>query len=162
LDKHAFYKVCVDVYGHNIHVAGPMTEQGRCLVVMRSLLEDDTSKPWFEAMKEGSSQFSGSRPGFIALQMNDLATDELMSPHLRRRAEILAGAIFRRPDAAHVVGIFICPYRGLMEDEGGGLVAPGFGYFHTEGRFKITPADYPAFYGTMPDDEFARRIRARL
>jgi hypothetical protein len=80
IDQHAFYKACVAAYGENVHVAGPMPEAGRCLVVMRSEMEDDTSKAWLEAMEKAATQFSGSRPGFIAVQFNDLATDELMRP----------------------------------------------------------------------------------
>jgi hypothetical protein len=159
-DKHAFYKACIQAYGENIHVAGPMPDSGRCLIVMRSKLEDDTSKPWLEAMQKAATQFSGTRPGFIAMQFNDLATDELMRPHFRRRAEILANAVCRRPDAAHVAAVFICPYRGLLDDPAG-IVAPAFGLFNPEGRFLVNPADYPAFYGVLPDEEFAQRIRAR-
>lgn len=160
VDQHTFYKACVTVYGENIHVAGPMPDAGRCLVVMRSKMEDDTSKPWLEAMEKAVTQFSGSRPAFIAMQFNDMATDELMRSHFRRRAVILTNAVCRRPEAAHVTAIFICPYRGLIEDEHG-VVAPAFGLFNTEGAFGVDPADYAAFYGTMSDDEFARRIGAR-
>lgn len=160
VDQRAFYKACVAIYGENVHVAGPMSDNGRCIVVMRSEMEDDTSKPWLEAMEKAATQFSGSRPGFIAMQFNDLATDELMRPHFRRRAEILSRAVCRRPDAAHVAAIFICPYRGLMQDKDG-VVAPAFALFNTNGRFEIEPSNYAAFHGTMPDDEFARRIRAR-
>jgi hypothetical protein len=59
-----------------------------------------------------------------------------------------------------VTAVFICPYRGLLEDQDG-VVAPAFGLFNTTGRFSIDPADYVAFYETMSDDELARRIRAR-
>lgn len=159
LGERTFYKACVAAYGENIHVAGPMLDGGQSVVVMRSAREDDTSKPWLEAMEKAASQFSGSRPGFVAIQFNDLAVHELMRPHLRRRAEILTGALCRRADAAHVAAVLICPYRGLVHNEDG-IVAPGFCLFNTDGSFAINPADYGAFYSSMSDDEFARRIHA--
>jgi hypothetical protein len=159
-DRSAFYKACNDRFGENVHVAGPMSDQGCSVVVMRSLLGDDTSRPWLDAMEKAASQFSGTRPGFIAVQVNDVATHELMHPHLRRRAEVLANAIFRRSCGQNVAAVFISPYRGLMEGEAG-LVAPAFGFFNLESRFEIDPADFSPFYGTMPDHEFARRIQAR-
>jgi hypothetical protein len=159
VDQHAFYRACVASYGENVHVAGPMSDAGAALVVMRSEMPDDTSKSWLGAMEKAATQFTGSRPGFVAVQFNDLSTDELMRPHFRRRAEILTNAVCRRPEGAHVTAVFICPYRGLLEDEEG-VVAPAFSLFNRSGRFAVDPADYAAFYGTMSDDEFARRIRA--
>ena len=159
-DQSTFYKACRAVYGDNAHIAGPMPDPGRCIVAMRSDLEDDTSKPWLEAMKEATLQFSALRPGFIAMQFNDLAVDELMRPRFRRRAEILTNAVCRRPDASHVAGVLVCPYRGLLADESG-IAAPAFSLFNTESRFPIDPANYPAFYGAIPDEEFARLIHAR-
>jgi hypothetical protein len=159
-EKHAFYKACKTIYGESIHVSGPMPDPGRCVIVMRSMLEDDTSKPWLDAMEKAATQFSGSRPAFIAMQFNDLAAEELIRPHFRRRAEILCSAVCHRPDASHVTAVFICPYRGLLKDHDG-VAAPAFGLFSPVGRFPVNPADYPAFYGTLSDEEFARRVRAR-
>jgi hypothetical protein len=161
IGHYAFHKACIAAYGENIHVAGPMSDAGLCVVVMRSEMEDDTSKPWLAAMEKAATQFSGSRPGFIAVQFNDLGTDQLMGPHFRRRAKILTSVLCRRPDAAHVTAVFICPYRGLIKDEHR-LTASAFGLFNTKGRFQVNPADYAAFYSTMSDDEFAQRIRAKL
>jgi hypothetical protein len=156
-DEREFYKACVRIYGENVHVAGPMPEQGRCILVMRCILEDDTSKPWLEAMEKAVTQFSGTRPGFIAVQFNDLAPHELMTPSLRRRAAILFNAIIRRPDALHVAATFHCPYRGLVAAPGG-VGAPGFSILNLECTFPINMADYSALLGSVPDEEFARLI----
>jgi len=156
-DAREFYKACVDAYGQNIHVAGPMPDQGRCVVVMRCILEDDTSKPWLEAMEKASTQFSRTRPGFIAVQFNDLAPQDLMSPSLRRRAAILANAIFRREGASHVAATFHCPYRGLVSAPGG-VGAPAFSVQNLECAFSIEVTEYSALLGSMRDEEFTRLI----
>ncbi|MGE0678797.1 hypothetical protein [Pseudolabrys sp.] len=157
--QRALYGACIRLYGERLHVAGPITDEGICIVVMRSTLEDDTSKPWLEAMEKAATQFSGSRASFIAVQFNDLSPDELLSPSLRRRAEILCGALFRRSETSHVTGIHISPYRGFIESAQG-IGAPAFGYFNTKSRFSSNPADYPAFHDTLSDRQFAQLIGA--
>src|SRR3546814_17798004 len=49
---------CQSRWGHNCHVAGAITEDAGCLIVMRSKKEDDTSKPLLEAMRKAATPFS--------------------------------------------------------------------------------------------------------
>ena len=158
--SHEFYGACNKLYAGNIHVAGPMPEHGRCVIVMRSVLEDDPSKPWLEAMEKAATQFSGERPAFIAVQFNDLAPEELMAPNLRRRAETLSGAVLFRSESSHVAATFFCPYRGMVA-AAEGVATPAFAIANLDPRFPIDTYDYPAFLGTLSDSEFAQRIGAR-
>lgn len=73
-----FYRTCRKLYGERIHAAGPILEAGCCLLIRRSTVEDDTSKPWLEAMQKAATRFSGARPAFIAVQFNDLDPNELL------------------------------------------------------------------------------------
>jgi hypothetical protein len=92
-DKKAFYNACTQAFGPNTHAAGTLTEEGGCLIVMRSRREDDTSEPLLEAMRKAATQFSGERPPFIAVQEHDIEVADLMLPHVRRRAGILSYAL---------------------------------------------------------------------
>lgn len=51
------YRLCRTVFGENCHVAGPIGPQNNCLVVMRSLREDDHSKPIHNALKMRTVSF---------------------------------------------------------------------------------------------------------
>ena len=154
-----FYSACRDAFGHDIHVSGAMAEGGVCLLVMRSLLEDDSSKPWLEAMEKAATQFSGARPAFIAVQFNDLTPPDLILPNFRRRAEILSGAVFRKANTAHVAATFFCPYAGLVASANG-VGAPTFAILNPMTKFEIRTSDYPVFMGQMPDDEYAKLVGA--
>lgn len=106
-DQRAFYKACGEAFGQNSHVAGSLTEDGGCLVVMRSKREDDPSKPKLEAMRKAATQFTGDRPAFIAIQEHGIEPADLMLPHVRRKAGILSYALFGHYRAAHVNAVYI-------------------------------------------------------
>lgn len=89
-----FRAACQRTYGNHCHVAGSMGEGGGCLVVVRSQREDDHSKPQLEALRTAVSQLSGRRPGFIAIQYEEIEPADLTLPHLRRRAMLLDNVIF--------------------------------------------------------------------
>lgn len=110
------YKQFQEVFGQNVHVAGAMSSDS-ALVVMRSEREDDTSKPWLTAMRKAASQLSGNRPGFIAVQLNDVKKEDLLLPHLRRRAGILSGALFWRYGADHVNAVQVSGYDALVANQ---------------------------------------------
>lgn len=59
-------------YGDNCHVSGAVLDDRSCIIVMRSQDEDDHSAPQLEAIRKAASQFSGTRPAFIAVQYDDL------------------------------------------------------------------------------------------
>ena len=91
-----FYKACTAMFGENVHVAGGLSEDRGCLVAMRSVREDDTSKPMLEAMRKASDQVSGRFPAFIGIQLHGIEAADLMLPHVRRQAAILSHALYRR------------------------------------------------------------------
>src|SRR3546814_124278 len=109
---------CQSRWGHNCHVAGAITEDAGCLIVMRSKKEDDTSKPLLAAMRKAATQFSGDHPAFIAVQFNEIDPADLMLPHLRRRAGILSYALFLHYGAEHVNATCFSGFDGLVEHEG--------------------------------------------
>jgi hypothetical protein len=155
-----FYSACCDVFGKDCHIGGVATEQGVCIVVMRSGREDDSSKPWLEATEKAVTQFSRTRPAFIAIQFNDIEPADLVSPHLRRRAEILSGSLFfRNDDTTHVAGVFFCPYGGLV-GAANRVGAPAFTILNPRTRFQIEPSQYSPLLDHIPDEEFAPLIRA--
>jgi hypothetical protein len=149
-----FYQCCRDAYGDNCHVSGAMTPEGGCLIVVRSRREDDHSKPLLEALKKAAAQLSATRPGFIAVQFDDIAPADLLLPHLRRRAGILSYYLFHSCRAAHVSATFFCCYGGLTASPRG-IGAPAFGIPNPKPTIKLTPEDYSPFLGHVPDAEFA-------
>ncbi len=101
-------------YGDNCHVSGALLEDRSCMIVMRSQDEDDHSAPQLEALRKAASQFSGTRPAFIAVQYDDLTVADLALPHVRRRAGLLSFGIFRKDDASHVIATCFSAYGGLV------------------------------------------------
>lgn len=111
-DRRAYYEACQRAFGSNCHAAGmidPLGECG-CLIVMRSDREDDTSLPLLEAMRKAASQLSGKRPSFIAVQFNNVASEDISRLSIMRRTQMLATALFFQYGAAHVNGM---PFSGF-------------------------------------------------
>lgn len=101
-EQRGFYKACGAAFGESTHVGGGLTEDGGCLVVVRSDRADHPSKPKLEAMRKAASQFTGERPAFIAIQEHGIEPAELMLPHVRRKAGTLSSALFGHYGADHV------------------------------------------------------------
>lgn len=153
--QHEFYKVCRELYGDNCHVAGPMTPDGVCLVIVRSQREDDHSDPMLESMKKATKQFSGKRPAFIAMQFDDIEPADLLLRHMRHRVGILSYYLFQRSDASHVAATYFSAYRGLVVSETG-IGEPAFAIPNPKPAYPVAPEDYSPFLGHIPDEEFAR------
>ncbi len=51
-------------------------------------------KALLTAMLKAITQLSGKRPGFIAVQRNDVKKEDLVEHHLQHRAGILSYALF--------------------------------------------------------------------
>lgn len=160
-DPKAFYAVCGEVFGPNTHVAGGLTEDGGCIVVMRSEREDDTSKPLLEAMRKAATQFSGDRPAFIAVQFQEIAPADLMLPHLRRRMGILSYALFGHYGAAHVNATSFSGFGAVLVREGE-VGTPGFALPNPQPKFRVNPTDAAPFLVHMSDADFAAAIGAPL
>jgi len=144
--QEAFYRVCTDAFGENCHVSGLITPDGACLIVMRSMKEDDHSKPLLEAMRKATEQLSGECPGFIALQFDDVSPPDFLKPHFRRRMGILSNALFVHYGAAHVGATYFTIYGGLTATpEGIGL--PALGILNPQPRFPLEPGSVPPFLG---------------
>lgn len=161
LDKAAIHKACQDKYGQNCHAAGAVSEDAGCLIVMRSRKEDDTSEPLLKAMRKAATQFSGSRPAFIAVQFDDIAPSDLMLQHLRKRVGILAYALFHHYGASHVNATCFSAFDGLVEHDGN-VGSPSFCIANREPRFPLDAAEMPTFLFSISDQAFADLIGAPL
>lgn len=146
------------VYGDNCHVACASDGQASATVVMRSHAEDDHSRPQLEALKYGANQLSGTRPGFICVQYNEITAQDLLSVDLRRRAGLLSHYLFREKGADHVCGTTFSTYGGFGTADGS-IGVPSFAIPNPMRRFHIQAGDYP-FLQHVPDDDFARFLGA--
>jgi hypothetical protein len=156
-----FYEACTAMFGENVHVAGWLSEDQGCLVVMRSKRKDDTSKPMLEGMRKASDQFSGRRPAFVAIQLHGIGAADLMLPHVRRQAAILSHALYRRYGGVHVSATCITGF-GAVVARGGELGTPAFAIPNLKPAFPVDPADAPPFLGHISDEAYAAAIGAPL
>ena len=136
-DERTLYRYCEAVFGPNAHIAGGITKTGGCLVVMRCLREDDTSQSWLEAMRKASSQFTGQRPSFIAVQFQDITAEEVRLPHLQRRAGILSNALFAHHGADHVNGTYFTGFFSMGFDSRGRIGIPAFAIPNPRPKFRV-------------------------
>jgi hypothetical protein len=156
-DEREFYGACQTLFGPNCHLSGLKSEDGVCLLVMLSQNEDDTSKPLLEAMKKAATQFSGTRPAFIAVQFDDILPSDLLLVHLRRRVGLLSYYLFLQEGASHVISIRFTAYKSLVANDAG-IGEPGFAVPNPKPCFQIISADYSPLIGSIPDVEFARLL----
>jgi hypothetical protein len=160
-DQREFYKACGAAFGPNTHVAGGLTEDGGCIVVMRSGREDDTSKPMLEAMRKAADQFSRRRPAFVAIQEHSIEAADLMLPHVRRRAGILSYALFGHYGADHVNAIYVTGFGAVVVKDGT-IGTPAFAVLNPAPKFAISSQEAAPFLETLPDHEYAEAIGAPL
>lgn len=161
LDQTTLNAACQKKFGASCHAAGTMTEDAGCLIAMRSRMEDDPSKPLLEAMRKAASQFSGTRPAFVAVQFDDISPADLMLPHIRRRAGILSYALFHHYGAAHVNATCFSGFDGMVEHEGH-VSTPSFSVPNREPKYPLAPSDMATFLFPISDKEFADIIGAPL
>jgi hypothetical protein len=153
------YRLCREMYGENCHVSGPIGPNGACLVVVRSQEEDDTSAAILDAMKKATSQFSRTRPAFVAIQYEDIEPSDLLSLPLRRRAGLLSYYLFHRPDTSHLAATYFCAYCGLVVSESdAGVGESAFAIPNPMSKTPLVAADYVPFLGHIPDAEFAQLL----
>lgn len=163
-DTKAFYSACSEAFGPNTHVAGALTEDAGCLVVMCSKRENDTSKPMLEAMRKASSQssqFSTQRPAFIAVQMHGLNPADLMLPHIRRQAGILSYALYGHYNASHVNCTYFTAF-GAVVVRNGLVGTPAFAIPNPKPASPVGPADASPFLAGISDEAYAAAIGAPL
>jgi hypothetical protein len=149
-----FYSSCVQAFGQNCHVSGVATQSGCCIIAMRSQREDDHSKPVRDALKKAATQLSGSLPGIIAVQYEDIKPQDLTLPHFRRRAAIIDNSIFYSDESAHLAAIYNCAYNGL-HIVSGGAAKPAFVCWNPQSN-KVTEG--LPFRECLTNSEFARRL----
>lgn len=159
--QQGLYKACVAAFGENSHVAGGLTEDGGCLVIMRSNREDDPSKAKLEAMRKAASQFTGARPAFIAIQEHGLKPADLMLPHVRRKAGILSYALFGHYGADHVNATYITGFEPVVT-RNGRAGTPAFAVPNPKPKFTIGPTEAAPFLEYISDANFAEAIGAPL
>lgn len=160
-DQKAFYKACGAAFGQNTHVAGGLTEDGGCIVVMRSLREDDTSKPMLDAMRKAAEQFSKQRPAFIAIQEHGIEAADLMLPHVRRQVGILSYALFEHYGAHHVNATHVTGFGAVVMRDGM-FVTPAFTIGSPAPKFPASANDAPTFLGSLTDQDYAAALGAPL
>jgi hypothetical protein len=98
---------------------GPVSNSGACLFVFHGRRPDDTSVPVLAALQKASSQLTGTRPGFITVQYDDIEPSDLASVHLRRKAGAVSYYPFAKDENSHVVATAFSAYRGLVVSEQG-------------------------------------------
>ena len=160
-DQKLFYQACGVAFGENTHVAGSLTEDGGCVVVMRSDREDDPSKPKLEALRKAASQFTGERPAFVAIQEHGIEPADLMLPHVRRKAAILSYALFGQYGGAHVNATYVTGFGAVVAREGR-VGTPAFAIPNPKPKFPINAADAAPFLVHVSDADFAAAIGAPL
>lgn len=158
-DPDELHRLCKEIYGNNCHVSGPIGPDGACLVIVRSQKEDDTSAPILNAMKKATSQFSRTRPAFVAVQFEDIEPSDLLSRPLRRRVGLLSNLLFHRPDTSHLAATYFCAYLGLVESRSALIIGePAFAIQNPMSKTPLVAADYAPFLGHIPDMEFAQLL----
>lgn len=160
-DPKRFHAACQAAFGGNTHAAGSMSDDGGVVVVMRSRREDDASKPMLEAMRQAARQFSGERPAFIALQEHGIEAADLMLPHLRRQAGLLAYYLYEHYGAAHVNGVYVTGFGAVVMRDGR-IGTPAFTVPNPSPRFDVTPVDAAPFLASISDQAYAEAIGSPL
>lgn len=100
--------------GRDCHAWGVNSQGAAALVVMLSDREDDTSKPLLEAMRHAARQFTGTMPGFICVQFDDLSSADLVSLPLRQRLALLSYQVFIGDENPSVAAAYFSAYGGLV------------------------------------------------
>lgn len=160
-DSAAYYAACTEVFGANCHVAGQVGEGRGCLVVLRSQRVDDPSKPVLEAMRKAATQFSGRRPGFIAVQFQGVEPADLMLPNLRRRMGVLSYALYGHYGAAHVAATYFTGFGAVVAREGD-IGTPAFAIPNPRPSLPVSASDAGPFLAHISDADFAAAIGAPL
>ena len=146
-------------YGDGCHVSGAILDDRCCVLVMRSQDQDDHSAPELEAIRKAATQFSGTRPAFIAVQYDDLMVADLALRNVRRRAAMLSHYLFLKNGASHVVATCFSAYGGLVAGPSG-VGTPAFAICNPTPGFRINPRDFAPFLVGISDEEFARIVDA--
>jgi len=161
IDQKILYRNFKKEFGENIHVSGAVGEDFGCLLVMRSKREDDTSKPLLDAMRKAASQFTATRPAFIAIQEHGIEAADLMLPLIRRRMAILSYALFGHYGASHVNATYVSGFGAIVLRDG--LVGtPAFTVPNLGPKFSIQPTDAAPFLTHLADQVYADLIGAPL
>lgn len=160
-DSGAYYAACTEVFGANCHVAGQLGEGRGCLVVLRSQRVDDPSKPVLEALRKAATQFSGQRPGFIAIQFHGIEPADLMLPNLRWRMGVLTYALYGHYGAAHVAATYFTGFGAVVARDGD-IGTPAFAIPNPRPRFPVSASDARPFQDHVPDVDYAAAIGAPL
>ncbi len=161
-DQETLNKKLRKEFGRNIHAFSAVGEDFGCLLVMQSRREDDSSKPLLEAMRKAATQFTTTRPAFIAIQEHGIKAADLMLPHVRRRAAILSYALFGHYGASHVNATYVSGFGAIVLRNG--LVGtPAFGIPNPEPKYPLQAGYAEEFLGSnLSDQEYADLIGAPL
>lgn len=84
-----------------------------------------------------------------------------MLPHVRRRAGILAYALFGHYAAAHVNAVYITGFGAVVARDGQ-IGTPAFAVPNPEPKFTFSPAEAAPFLVSISDADYAAAIGAPL
>jgi hypothetical protein len=149
-------------FGQNVHASGAFGEDSDCLVVMLSRRQDETSKPLLEAMRKAATQFTATRPAFIAIQEHGIEAADLMLPHIRRRAAILSYALFGHYGATHVNATYVSGFGAVVLRDRL-LGTPAFSIPNPKPKFPLQSGEVEAFLRSdLSDQQYADLVGAPL
>lgn len=153
-DASGFWEHCQSVFGANAHIAGAVSEETGCLIVVRSDREDDTSKPWLAAMRKGAAQLSGQKAGFLVVQFQDIEPRDLLKFHFRRRAAILSAAVVGHYEHRHVNAVVVQGYQthSITPNEVGVF---GFSILSPEPTYPLPVGTPEPLLSSVPTEAFA-------
>lgn len=110
-DRTLFSERVQELFGANCHAVTTADRHAGLTVVMRSLVEDDHTKPQLEALKAAARQLPTDETAFVAVQLDDLDFSELLYPHVAERLQMIANYFFATRDSAHIGAVVFSAYR---------------------------------------------------
>jgi len=110
-DRTIFRERAQELFGANCHAVTTADQYAGLTIVMRSLVEDDHTKPQLEALKAAARQLPIDKTAFVAVQFDDLDFSELLYPHVAERLQMVANYFFATRDSAHIGAVVFSAYR---------------------------------------------------
>lgn len=110
-DQALFQERAKGLFGANCHAVTTVNRSAGLTIVMRSLVEDDHTKPQLNALKAAARQLPTDKAAFAALQFDDLDFSELLYPHVTERLRLVANYFFATRESAHIAAAVFSAYR---------------------------------------------------
>jgi hypothetical protein len=111
LDRTLFQQRVQECFGANCHSVTTGDRHAGLTVILRSLVEDDHTKPQLEALKLAARQLPKNVPAFVSVQFDDLDFSELLYPHVTDRLQLLSAYFFETRESSHIAAALFNAYR---------------------------------------------------